>query len=79
MAKSKKNVKKGWDNFVTMMLVLAASVFGWTTYQIINHGLADVLRGFGLENFYLQGFIILAVLGLLLTKFGGKKIDELLG
>ena len=67
-------VKKSTKN-ITLILILLAGVASWAFYQLLNNGVKDLLLMVGVENFYLQNFIIIGVVFalFLLLGYGARK------
>ena len=59
---------------------LLIGIASWTLYSVFNQGLEDMLLFFGVSNFYLQGFIILTFIAIILFLLGKTKIfDKIIG
>ena len=57
---------------VAVILIAAAS---WALYSLVNQLFSDMLKNFGINNFYYQNLLIvlLVIIVLVIIGFGGKK------
>lgn len=56
----KKKTRLIW--FGIPFIGLIFGILGWQLYSLINKGVSDLLSLIGVDNFYIQGFIVLGIL-----------------
>ena len=74
-------MKMNFPYILSLGILVLIGVASWSIYNIVNAGSADLLLKYGIESFYLQNVIIIAVVFaiLLLSGYGFKKsIEKLL-
>ena len=73
MAKSKTN------KYIALGLILMAATWAWAFYRLIVEGIGGLLEKYaGIVEPNIQNLIIVVVFGLILLKWGGKTIEDLL-
>ena len=77
----KNKYKKYYITFISFLTLIIVGISGWTIYKMANAGIGDLLGKFGIENFYLQGLIIIAFSILFLMFIGvglWKSIEQVI-
>jgi len=70
--------KKRFPYWLTLIILVLTGTASWAVYSIINSGVADILKIFGITNAYIHGLVIIifVLIVLVLLGFGFKKAIE---
>lgn len=68
MATKKRRLSK-WHYFFGLLGFLLIGIGSWAIYELVSHGVNDILVHFGIGNFYLQMLIVISfvIIGLLVS------------